>query len=408
MLLNIWKKIEKSPTIILIPVFILLLLGLFSLLSITTLQSQAPPNAFSKQLFFLIPSFIMLFVMSVLSKRLIHKYIYVFYVLVVFAVLLPFFGDKVSGTYRWINFGLPFDIQPSEIAKWIIVLVLARYLSDHNLQMTHFSSNLFPLLIALIPTIIVLNQPDLGTAFVMMSSVLPMLYWIGARPFHLFMIVAPLLSILLAFNVSVFYFWAFFLAIIIYLSKPKLIYGLGVYFGNIFLGLIFPLVWNSLRPYQQNRVLTYINPEIDPLGAGYHIIQSKTALGSGGLFGKGWGQGTQTHLKFLPVQESDFIVSAIGEELGFIFLLLMILLFFFFIYKILRLAINASDRFSGLILIGLASIFMAHIFINSAMASGLMPVKGLPLPFISYGGSFLVSSFMMIGMILNFGRDDGY
>ena len=408
MLLNIWKKIEKSPTIILIPVFILLLLGLFSLLSIATLQNQAPPNAFSKQLFFLIPSFIMLFVMSVLSKRLIHKYIYVFYVLVVFAVLLPFFGDKVSGTYRWINFGLPFDIQPSEIAKWIIVLVLARYLSDHNLQMTHFSSNLFPLLIALIPTIIVLNQPDLGTAFVMMSSVLPMLYWIGARPFHLFMIVAPLLSILLAFNVSVFYFWAFFLAIVIFLSKPKLIYGLGLYFGNIFLGLIFPLVWNSLRPYQQNRVLTYINPEIDPLGAGYHIIQSKTALGSGGLFGKGWGQGTQTHLKFLPVQESDFIVSAIGEELGFIFLLLMILLFFFFIYKILRLAINASDRFSGLILIGLASIFMAHIFINSAMASGLMPVKGLPLPFISYGGSFLVSSFMMIGMILNFGRDDGY
>ena len=408
MLLNIWKKIKKSPTIILIPVFILLLLGLFSLLSIATLQNQAPPNAFSKQLFFLIPSFIMLFVMSVLSKRLIHKYIYVFYILVVFAVILPFFGDKVSGTYRWINFGLPFDIQPSEIAKWIIVLVLARYLSDHNLQMTHFSSNLFPLLIALIPTIIVLNQPDLGTAFVMMSSVLPMLYWIGARPFHLFMIVAPLLSILLAFNVSVFYFWAFFLAIIIYLSKPKLIYGLGVYFGNIFLGLIFPLVWNSLRPYQQNRVLTYINPEIDPLGAGYHIIQSKTALGSGGLFGKGWGQGTQTHLKFLPVQESDFIVSAIGEELGFIFLLLMILLFFFFIYKILRLAINASDRFSGLILIGLASIFMAHIFINSAMASGLMPVKGLPLPFISYGGSFLVSSFMMIGMILNFGRDDGY
>ena len=407
MLLNIWQKIKNSPTIILIPVFILLLLGLLSLLSIATLQNQAPPNAFSKQLFFLIPSFIMLFVMSVLSKRLIHKYIYVFYVLVVFAVLLPFLGDKVSGTYRWINFGLPFDIQPSEIAKWIIVLVLARYLSDHNLQMNHFSSNLFPLLIALIPTIIVLKQPDLGTAFVMMSSVLPMLYWIGARPFHLFMIVAPILSILSAFNVSVFYFWAFFLAIIIYLSKPKLIYGLGVYFGNIFLGLIFPLVWNSLRPYQQNRVLTYINPEIDPLGAGYHIIQSKTALGSGGLFGKGWGQGTQTHLKFLPVQESDFIVSAIGEELGFIFLLLMILLFFFFIYKILRLAINASDRFSGLILIGLASIFMAHVFINSAMASGLMPVKGLPLPFISYGGSFLVSSFMMVGMILNFGRDDG-
>ena len=408
MFLEIWQKIKSSPTIILIPVIFLVSLGMLSLYSIVMVQEQAPPNAFSKQSFFLIPSFIMLVTMTILSKRLIHKYIYVFYVLVIFAVLLPFFGDKVSGTYRWINFGLPFDLQPSEISKWIIVLVLARYLSDNNLQMNHFNSNIFPFIIALIPTIIVLNQPDLGTAFVMMSPIIPMLYWVGARPFHLFLIVAPLLSILSAFNVVVFYFWAFSLALIIYVSKPKLIKGIGLYFSNIFLGLIFPLVWNSLRPYQQNRVLTFINPEIDPLGAGYHIIQSKTALGSGGFLGKGWGQGTQTHLKFLPVQESDFIVSAIGEELGFIVLFFMISLFFWFISKILRLALNASDRFSGLTLVGLSSIFMAHIFVNSAMASGLMPVKGLPLPFISYGGSFLLSSFMMLGLILNFGREDAY
>jgi rod shape determining protein RodA len=408
MFIEIWQKIKSSPIIILIPVIFLVSLGMLSLYSIVMVQEQAPPNAFSKQSFFLIPSFIMLVTMTILSKRLIHKYIYVFYVLVVFAVLLPFFGDKVSGTYRWINFGLPFDLQPSEISKWIIVLVLARYLSDNNLKMNHFNSNIFPFIIALAPTIIVLNQPDLGTAFVMMAPVIPMLYWVGARPFHLFLFVAPLLSIISAFNVAVFYFWAFSLALIIYASKPKLVHGIGLYFSNIFLGLIFPLVWNSLRPYQQNRVLTFINPEIDPLGAGYHIIQSKTALGSGGLFGKGWGQGTQTHLKFLPVQESDFIVSAIGEEFGFIVLFLMISLFLWFIFKILRLALNASDRFSGLTLIGLSSIFMAHIFVNSAMASGLMPVKGLPLPFISYGGSFLVSSFMMLGLILNFGREDVY
>jgi rod shape determining protein RodA len=241
-----------------------------------------------------------------------------------------------------------------------------------------------------------------------MSPILPMLYWVGARPFHLFLIIAPLLSIILAFNIAVFSIWAFSLAMIIYISKPKLIHGIALYFSNIFLGLIFPLVWNLLRPYQQNRILTFINPDLDPLGAGYHIIQSKTALGSGGIFGKGWGQGTQTHLKFLPVQESDFIVSAIGEELGFIVLLFMISLFFWFIYKILRLALNTNDRFSGLILIGIASIFMAHVFVNSAMASGLMPVKGLPLPFISYGGSFLLSSFMMLGLTLNFGREDIY
>ena len=406
MFLEIWQKIKSSPVIILIPVIFLLFLGLLSLYSIAMLQIESPPNAFTKQSFFLIPSFIMLFVMTILSKRLIHKYIYFFYILSIFAVLLPFIGDKVAGTYRWINFGLPFDLQPSEIAKWIIVLTLARYLSDHNLQMNHFNSNILPIIIALIPTLIVLNQPDLGTAFVMMAPILPMLYWVGARPFHLFLIIAPLLSIFSAFNVAVFSIWAFSLAIIIYISKPKLIHSIGIYFSNIFLGLIFPLVWNSLRPYQQNRVLTFINPEIDPLGAGYHIIQSKTALGSGGLLGKGWGEGTQTHLKFLPVQESDFIVSAIGEELGFVALFFMISLFLWFIYKILRLALNTNDRFSGLILIGIASIFMAHIFVNSAMASGLMPVKGLPLPFISYGGSFLVSSFMMVGLILNFGREE--
>ena len=408
MFLEIWQKIKSSPLTMLIPVLFLLILGLLSLYSIATLQVQAPPNAFSKQLFFLIPSFIMLIIMTILSKRLIHKYIYFIYVLAIIAVLLPFLGDKVSGTYRWINFGLPFDLQPSELSKWIIVLALARYLSDHNLQMNHFNANILPFIIAFIPTIIVLNQPDLGTAFVMMAPILPMLYWVGARPFHLFLIIAPLLSIISAFNFAVFSIWAFSLAIIIYISKPKLIHGIGLYFGNIFLGLVFPLVWNLLRPYQQNRVLTFINPELDPLGAGYHIIQSKTALGSGGIFGKGWGQGTQTHLKFLPVQESDFIVSAIGEELGFIVLLFMISLFFWFIYKILRLALDTNDRFSGLTLVGVASIFMAHVFVNSAMASGLMPVKGLPLPFISYGGSFLVSSFMMLGLTLNFGREEIY
>ena len=278
MFIEIWQKVKSSPLIILIPVIFLLLLGFLSLYSIAMLQIESPTNAFKKQSFFLIPSFIMLFVMIILSKRLIHKYIYFFYILSIFAVLLPFIGDKVAGTYRWINFGLPFDLQPSEIAKWIIVLTLARYLSDHNLQMNHFNSNILPIIIALIPTLVVLNQPDLGTAFVMMAPILPMLYWVGARPFHLFLIIAPLLSIFSAFNVAVFSIWAFSLAIIIYISKPKLIHGIGIYFSNIFLGLIFPLVWNSLRPYQQNRVLTFINPEIDPLGAGYHIIQSKTAL----------------------------------------------------------------------------------------------------------------------------------
>ncbi len=399
-------KLMASPASILIAVGGLLSLGLVTLYSITVTQGQAQPNAFSKQLLFLIPAAILMIVMMVTSRRLIHKYIFFAYGLVIVAVVLPFFGEKVAGTYRWINLGLPFGLQPSEIAKWVIVITLARYLSDHNLQMKNFGSNIIPFALALIPTFIVLKQPDLGTAFVMMAPVIPMLFWVGARPFHLFLIVAPLFSILSAFNILAFSIWAGILAIVIFLARPQLWHAIGLYFGNIFLGLIFPWLWNSLRPYQQNRVLTLVNPELDPLGAAYQIIQSKTALGSGGLFGKGWGQGTQTHLKFLPVQESDFIVSVIGEELGFLALILMLVLFTWFLIKIVRLALSASDRFSGLVLIGIATIFLSHVFVNCAMTAGMIPVKGLPLPFVSYGGSFLLSSFMMIGLVLNFGREE--
>ena len=163
-----------------------------------------------------------------------------------------------------------------------------------------------------------------------------------------------------------------------------------------------------MRPYHRNRILTAINPELDPLGSGYQVIQIKTALGSGGFLGKGWGEGTQTQLKFLPVQESDFIVSVIGEELGFISILIMLVLFLCLILKILNLAFNATDRFSGLALIGIATIFLSHIFVNCSMASGMIPVKGLPLPFVSYGGSFLFSCFIMIGIVINFSKEELY
>jgi len=406
MLLDFQKKIIESPVSILLAVIVLLSLGILTLYSITVTQGQEPPNALSKQLIFLIPAFLLMFTMLLISKRIIHKYIYFVYGIILIAVMLPFFGEKIAGTYRWLNFGLPFGLQPSEIAKCVIVITLAKYLSDHNLQMKNFGSNIIPLLIALIPAFIVLNQPDLGTAFVMMMPVIPMLFWVGSRPYHLFLFAAPVFSILAASNVIVFAIWAGVMAMVIFFSRPKLWHAVGLYFGNIFLGLIFPWMWNSLRPYQQNRVLTLINPELDPLGAGYQIIQSKTALGSGGLLGKGWGHGTQTHLKFLPVQESDFIVSVIGEELGFIVLLIIMILFSWLIIKIIRLALNATDRFSGLILIGISIIFLTHVFVNCAMTTGMIPVKGLPLPFISYGGSFLLSSFMMIGLIMNFGREE--
>ena len=406
MLFHIWQQVKASPNVILINIIGLLLLGLMSLYSISILQEENSSNAFAKQILFLGPAIILMFIMTVLSKRFIHKYIYFFYCLIILLVSIPFFGQETAGTYRWINFGFSFGLQPSEIAKWIIVITLAKYLSDNNLQVHKFSSNIIPFFIAIIPTVIVLNQPDLGTAFVMMVPVIPMLYWVGARPYHLFLIIAPLLSIITAFNVIVFALWSTIVGIIIFRSMDKLWNGVTIFFFNVFLGLMFPILWNFLRPFQKNRILTFFNPEIDPLGAGYHIIQSKTALGSGGLIGKGLGEGTQSQLKFLPVQESDFVVSVIGEELGMISLVIMLLLFALLIVKMINLSYSAPDRFSGLIIIGIASIFLSHVFINCSMATGLIPVKGLPLPFISYGGSFFLSSFMMVGLVLNFGRTE--
>jgi len=400
------KKILESPMSVLFPVSGLVILGLATLFSITSTQGHAPPNALSKQTLFIIPAVILMFMILLTPRRIIHKYIYIIYGCIIIAVTVPFFGEKIAGTYRWINIGLPFGLQPSEIAKWVIVIALARYLSDHNLKMKNFDAIVVPFLFVLFPTIIVFSQPDLGTAFVMIIPVFTMLFWVGSRPIHLFLIIAPLFSIFTAFDVLVFSIWAGIMAVVIFLARLKLWHALGLFFSNLFLGLIFPLIWGSLRSYQQNRILTLFDPELDPLGAGYQIIQSKTALGSGGFLGKGWGQGTQTHLKFLPVQESDFIVSVIGEEFGFLTLLIMLVLFSWLIIKIIGLALNARDRFSSLVLVGISTIFLTHVFVNCAMTAGMIPVKGLPLPFISYGGSFLLSCFMMVGFVLNFGREN--
>jgi len=398
---TVYNQTSDMPVSIIIFTTMLTILGLISLFSISMNQfDEVGITTFTKQLLFLIPAFVGFITILFIPKYMIHKYIYIAYSLMLMLVLIPFLFETIAGTHRWINFGLPISIQPSEFAKWIVVVALARYLSDHNLQMKKFMTILFPILIALLPAVIVLQQPDLGTAIILLTPILPMLYWVGARPFHLFILVAPLLSIATAFHTTSFTFWAIVMGSVIYLTQPRLFFGVMLYFGNIFLGLLSPFLWNSLRPYQQKRILTLFNPELDPLGAAYQTIQSKVAIGSGGFFGKGLGSGTQTHLKFLPVQESDFIVSVIGEELGFITIAIMLIVFSIFMLKIVKLAFLAKERFPGLVLIGIGTIFMAHVFVNTAMSTGMIPVKGLPLPFISAGGSFLLSCFIMIGLIM--------
>ena len=406
MLKTVYNSLQNFPiSVILLPI-ILTFIGMVALFSISVNQfGVIAITAFTKQLLFMIPAIIGFLFILFIPKYLIHKYIYLMYGLILVLVTVPFLLSTIAGTHRWINIGLPVAFQPSEFAKWIVVVALAKYLSDHNLEMKKFSTLIFPIFIALLPAAIILQQPDLGTALILLTPVLPMLYWVGSRPFHLFMLIAPIFSIGTAFHTVSFTTWAVIMGIILYLSRPNIFFGIIFYFGNIFLGLLAPLLWNGLRPYQQKRILTLFNPELDPLGAAYQTIQSKVAIGAGGFLGKGIGEGTQTHLKFLPVQESDFIVSVIGEEFGFITIAFMLIVFAFFIIKIINLAFYSKERFAGLVLIGIGTIFLSHVFVNAAMSTGLIPVKGLPLPFISAGGSFLLSCYIMVALVLKMGME---
>jgi len=401
--MGIIEKFREANYVIIGVTFLLFLIGLVGLSSIAIHQDGTiQSSSFLKQIYFFFPGFVLCIIMFYLPKSIYHKYSYLAYGFIILAILVPFTGEKHAGTYRWIDLG-PLGIQPSEFAKWIVVLVLARYLSDYNLDLNRFRTLIIPIIVVIVPTAIVIKQSDLGSSIIILSSLIPMIYWSRVNPYFIFLMIGPIISLLTASHNISFTIWGISMIGILYVICPNLIRGVITYFSFLLFGLFSPWIWSLLSPYQQKRILTLLNPELDPLGSAYQLIQSQTAIGSGGLFGKGWGNGTQTHLKFLPVQESDFMISVLGEEMGFGFIAVLFCLFALLIFQILKLASESNDRFSSLILIGLGTIILSHIFVNTAMAVGLIPVKGLPLPFISAGGSFLLSCFMMIGLILNMG-----
>ncbi len=393
-------RFSDFPIHVLLAVIFLSGIGILALYSIALNQPGTwYSHSYAKQLLFLILALSFTFLIYLIPLSRIYKSAYWLYSLSIIAICIPFFLPSVAGTHRWITFG-GIQFQPSEYAKIFTVIAIARYLSDRKPESMKFTYILPAMALAIIPTAIVAKQPDLGTAIIIIAPLFPLLFWSGAKLIHLFLFLGPVVSILTAFHSVSFTIWGILLLGIIYLLKPSIFNGAILYFSNLFLGLLSPKVWSLLKPYQQDRILTFLNPEKDPLGAAYQIIQSQTAIGSGGLFGKGLGQGTQTHLKFLPVQESDFILSVIGEELGFIIVAMVLVVFAWLILRTIRKGYQSKDRFTGMVLLGFSIIILAHVFVNTAMTVGMIPVKGLPLPFISYGGSFLLSTYMMMGFIL--------
>jgi len=301
----------------------------------------------------------LLVAVALIDIRLVMRYAYAFYAaIMVLLVIVDVKGVIGGGAQRWIDLGV-INLQPSEMMKAGIVLALARYFQGISLDdMGNPLVLLPPMLLLLAPFALVLIQPDLGTAGVIVMGAVVMFFLAGVR------------------------LWKF------------------ITIGVAGLAAI-PIAWSYMREYQQNRVLTFLNPERDPLGSGYHILQSKIALGSGGLFGKGFMQGTQSHLNFLPERQTDFIFTMLAEELGLVGALTLLALYVIVMIYGFAIAFRARHQFGRLVAAGITSTLFFYFFINMAMVMGLIPVVGVPLPLISYGGTALLNLMFCAGLLMN-------
>ncbi len=381
----------------------LLAMGLLALYSAS--QAGSNTNYFTSQIRWMLLGLLIMLTIAYLPTRFFYDFAYWGYVVsLIFLVLVLVMGTKGYGATRWLRFG-GIGFQPSELAKIATLLAAARYLSDERLDINRPRHFAIATAIFIVPFLLIARQPDLGTSLVLLVLILPVFYWVGLETEKLILILTPAVVIFASF--SYFTFLSVMILVVLFLFfylKPKLIWG-ALYFAlNIAVGMLTPFLWNQLKDYQKQRITTFWNPEADPLGAGYQIIQSKVAIGSGGFWGKGILQGSQTQLRYLPEQHTDFIFAVIGEELGFIGVLIGLLLFGLLLFRIINIANACRNRFRSTTAIGIGTIIGFHMFVNMGMTVGLFPVTGLPLPFISYGGTALLTNLAMIGLLLNFYR----
>lgn len=350
---TLWNKLHIDVTLF-------TLIVLLSSCSICVMWSASGQNCEiiqKKILQIIIGLFIMIFLAQIPPRFYEFWTPYIYSICLTLLILVNLIGQSNKGAQRWLDCGI-IKFQPSEMIK-ISVLFMVAYYITHRKYPPSVTSIIVALLLIGIPTIFILLQPDLGTAVLTASSGLFILFLSGIS---WKLIVFTILSICLLLPI----FWCF-----------------------------------CMHEYQHNRILMLLHPESDPLGAGYHIIQSKIAIGSGGLFGKGWLHGTQSQLEFLPERHTDFIFSVIGEEFGFIGILILLLLYISLIFRGFFIAVHISNMFGRLIIGGFMLILFMHIFVNIAMVSGILPVVGIPLPFISYGGSSLLIFMMTFGIVMS-------
>jgi rod shape determining protein RodA len=349
-------------------IFALTFFGLVTVYSATYTQ-KGPSSLFYKQIMWIAIGVIVMICAMIPDYHTIGRYAYVLYLVsLILLVLVMVMGRSGMGAQRWLAVG-PFAFQPSELAKLSVTLALARYFAEDPQRGNYDLRDLgVPAAMVVVPVLLVLKQPDLGTALMLLltSSLIVMIAGLRLRS------VLVVLVIVAAVASAVF--------------------------------LVSPVrhkIWNSLKPYQQNRIRSFIDPNSDPLGSGYHAIQSKIAVGSGQLTGKGYRKGTQSQMEFLPERHTDFIFAVIAEELGLIGAGLMVFLYLVLLLIGVETAKNAKDRLGALMAAGIVSMISLYVFINIGMAVGIMPVVGVPLPLVSYGGTSIITTFLALGLLLN-------
>lgn len=326
---------------------------------------------------------------------------YVFGVALLALTLVIGTGAGTAATMKgWITIGGVRLGQPAELAKIVVVLMVAKLLASRREAPKSLLELWKPALAVGIPWLLIMAQPDLGTGMVLVGVFFAMLFWSGV-PWPLLVLVAsPAVSLILAFSTGLWGAWLFILIALVLWYKPYLIEGIVLVMANLMMGVIAPILWERLGAYRQNRLLVFLDPSRDPRASGYHVIQSQVAIGSGGWTGKGYTLGTQKRLDFLPAQHTDFIFAVVGEELGFLGVCVALILFLLLFMRIIRVGARANDSFSSLVAIGLAASWLVHVIVNIGMTLNLMPITGIPLPFFSYGGSFMLASWLAVAMLV--------
>ncbi len=391
--MNSSRSFDKT---LFLSVFLLVAISITAIYSST--WSSVLKDLYTKQIVWFVSGSIIAFLIFKFSPRYLYDLAYPAYAsLIIALVAVALFGTVRLGAKRWI-----FGFQPSEIGKLILLISLARYYSLPNINWKDRRFFVNGLILTALPFLLVFSQPDLGTSLVYIVIYLSILLAAGLPYFYFFNLLCPIFFIVSgSLGAQIFVSSLIIYALILFKFGSTRIVSILLIVTNFFIGVSTGIVWNHLKNYQKQRILTFVNPEAYARTGGWQIIQSKIAVGNGGLTGEGFKQGSQTQLEFLPEGHTDFIFSVIAEEWGMLGVLTLFTIFIIMIYRIMQTAKTVSNRFYYLLCLGIATIFIYQAVINIGMTIGIMPVTGIPLPFISYGGSSMIFNMLMIGIILS-------